>query len=80
MDLKPEDLASESVVSPPSARTKKRRVSAEQAAIYLRTHADVLMRMPASEQMIGARDSVLFAALNQIADALDELRQRAEKR
>lgn len=56
-------------------RTKKRKVSAEQAAIYLRTHADVLMRMPASEQMIGARDAVLFSALNQIADALDELRK-----
>lgn len=33
----------------------------------IRFHADVLMKLPASEQMIGARDSVLYRALLEIA-------------
>ena len=40
---------------------------------FLREHAKVLMTMPAGEQWIGARDSVLHSALVQIAECLERL-------
>lgn len=40
---------------------------------FLRKHASVLYEMPASEQYIGARDTVLRSALIQIAECLERL-------
>jgi hypothetical protein len=40
---------------------------------FLRTHASVLMKMPAGEQFIGGRDAVLHSALIQIAECFERL-------
>jgi hypothetical protein len=47
-----------------------------QLARYLRDHAEAVMKMPAGEQFIGARDVAFHSAMLQIADALDQLHQR----
>jgi len=40
---------------------------------FLRQHASAVMKMPAGEQFIGARDVVLNSALIQIAECLERI-------
>lgn len=59
--------------------TKLKAFTADDCALlaknagFLRNHASVLMEMPAGEQFIGARDTVLHSALIQIAECLERI-------
>lgn len=57
----------------------KKRESIATIAGHLRAHADAVWKMPASEQFIGARDAAFHSAMNQIADALEQLAVRKGK-
>jgi hypothetical protein len=50
----------------------KRLTDPADVPIFLRKHASVLFEMPAGEQFIGARDTVLNSAFHQIADWIEQ--------